>query len=538
MVSTEAEYTIARLPIDAVKGAGQLAAWPIHFGKTLYTNSYDTAFKALGVDTVDVPGEGIPAGVSVYDVAKTNLDMAAMIYYYAEIRSETKRLLQNFATEKGMTHEMTDPNVPSDLVLLQNAIVMTEKGLQAIQSTPENTDSTEALKTYQEMLAGLADLSKRFMLTTGDVEVFKSYFEILRNPTDMAAVYSDLVRYDKFVDPQFRLAFGGTEFNRKNVEDMIGPNNDTFIYHIDDDFTSSSMDIEGVFKGIYSELVWAIVITKSTKKITVVFRGSTNLQDWVHNVSGNMVDCKFPGYTTDQAEKEPRASYGRVHEGFYSYLTDKTKPGRDGSTKSKGEEIVGMLKGLFEQDEYADYDLVVTGHSLGGSMSTMFAYRCACLEDDFPGKMITNVSFASPFVGGPSFRSKFIELERKKKIKHLRVSNYQDVVPLIPACSFPLPNGVEFYKHVGMNIRLYEGGDLAAPNYRRFYPKEGSLLNGVRNAMHTSIPLGLSVGIIGKHLCGEYHKRLTYKDTKEELEKLTLDDLYATKDIVGWEYYE
>ena len=166
--------------------------------------------------------------------------------------------------------------------------------------------------------------------------------------------------------------------------------------------------------------------------------------------------------------------------------------------------------------------------------TSLFAFRAAT-EKNF-NVPITNVSFASPFVGNDEFREKFVDLERLKKIRHLRISNYQDLVTLIPATTFPLPNGIQTFKHTGMNIRLYEGRDLLAPSYRRFYPKMGSITNGLRNAMHANIPLGLSVSPISNHLCPEYTKRLTNEKTKEELSKLSLDELYGDKSITGWDY--
>ena len=316
---------------------------------------------------------------------------------------------------------------------------------------------------------------------------------------------------------------------------MSDPN--TFIHYIDDDFTTSSLDLEGIFGGFFAELVWALVVNKTDKTLTVAFRGSINVQDWIADLNLFMVDCDLPGYTSDEAVGKS-AKYGRVHGGFYEYLFSKTKAGRNGSTKSKAEEIVGMLRGLLAQPEYEGYSIVVTGHSLGGSLSTLFAYRCACL-DDFGPAMITNVSFASPLVGDADFRAKFVELERKRKIRHLRVSNYQDLVTLMFASSLPtLRSGLETYKHVGMNIRLYDGGDLLAPSYRRFYPKEGDLLNGLRNTVHGNIPLALSVGVIGRHLLPEYTKRLSNKDTKKYLQSLTLDQLYGNEEVTGWEYLD
>jgi len=195
---------------------------------------------------------------------------------------------------------------------------------------------------------------------------------------------------------------------------------------------------------------------------------------------------------------------------------------------------MGDLEGLLSTPEYKDYSVFVTGHSLGGALSTMFSFRAAALGDF--EKTITNVSFASPFVGDEVFRDKFIDLERKRRVRHLRISNYQDVVTLIPATTYPGLSGVGFFKHVGMNIRLYKGGDLLAPSYRRFYPKMGSLTNEVRNAMHANLMLGLSPTPIKFHLMPEYKTRLTDERTVEELSKLTLDELYANNEITGWSY--
>lgn len=102
--------------------------------------------------------------------------------------------------------------------------------------------------------------------------------------------------------------------------------------------------------------------------------------------------------------------------------------------------------------ENKGYSLHITGHSLGGALSTMMAFRAAAL-DHFPGTTVMNVSFASPFFGGQEFRDNFVALEKKKKIKHLRVSNDKDVVPLIPFMTITSPLCMT-YKHVGMNLSL------------------------------------------------------------------------------------
>jgi hypothetical protein len=347
----------------------------------------------------------------------------------------------------------------------------------------------------------------------------------------MTEVKSDLVLYNSFISPGFRLSFGGTEFNLQQVTDQVNHHENTYIHRIDHEHTSTSLPNPGGFvDGFVAEIVWAIVVCEKDKKITVVFRGSANAMDWLKNAQVNMTDFVLPGFVANN--QQPGRSYGRVHRGFYKYLFGPTSRGTNGSTKSKAEEIIGILKGdFFDKKKYKDYDLFVTGHSLGGSLSTLFAARAAALNEF---NMVTNVSFASPFVGNQEFREKIYSWEMKKKIRHLRITNNQDCVPLIPCCTLPLPE-FETYKHVGMNIRLY-GDDLFSPTYRRFYPKMGSVNIALRDTINNNIVLGLSVGIIGKHLCPEYTKRLTNSKMKEDLKKITLDELYGNKDITGWSY--
>lgn len=315
---------------------------------------------------------------------------------------------------------------------------------------------------------------------------------------------------------------------------MISSGYNSYIHKIDDDFTTTSADLDALLFGLQNEVTWAIVICEKKKKVTVVFRGSSNTRDWVTNFTNTVVPCQFPGFTTLDSADDEKQVFGNVHRGFYQYLFGPTKQGWNGSTKSKGEEIVGTLKAeIFDEPEYADYSLEVTGHSLGGALSTLLATRLAALND-FPGKTITNVSIASPYVGDQAFRESFVELERSRKIRHLRVSNYQDMVPLIPPFSLDvLPKTL---KHVGMNIRLYEEGDFLAPKYRRYYPKKDAVVNNLRNTMSQDLALGLSVGIISKHLCPEYCRRLCA--AKKDLENLTLDQLYSNKEVTGWSFVD
>jgi predicted lipase len=145
-----------------------------------------------------------------------------------------------------------------------------------------------------------------------------------------------------------------------------------------------------------------------------------------------------------------RTNYGKVHEGFYKYLYDNTKPGSDGLTISKADEILGKLRALFKT--YPEYTLWVTGHSLGAALSTLFAFRAA-MDFGARSKPVMNVTFASPFVGDRTFQENFQSLEKTGRIRYLRISNEDDMVPLVPFATLDVPP--KPYKHVGMSVRLY-----------------------------------------------------------------------------------
>lgn len=159
-------------------------------------------------------------------------------------------------------------------------------------------------------------------------------------------------------------------------------------------------------------------------------------------------------------------------------------------------------------------------------MSTLFAFRAAT-EKKLP--MVTNVSFASPRVGDQKFRDEFYKLERTNRIRHLRVANDEDEVPLIFPAS--IPTAVPF-KHTGMNLRLYKSSSWIKS--RIFYPKKGSWTNEIFNGVISNVVSGLSVGVISKHLCPEYSTRLDAAE--DELKKITLEGLYSDHDITGWKF--
>ena len=90
------------------------------------------------------------------------------------------------------------------------------------------------------------------------------------------------------------------------------------------------------------------------------------------------------------------------------------------------------------------------------------------------------ISVASPYVGNVKFLLAFQSLERLGRLMHLRVSNAEDLVSLMPIAApklglniKDLKNGIaDVYRHCGIQLRL---NDLSkkdiGPTYKLVYPQ-------------------------------------------------------------------
>jgi hypothetical protein len=154
-----------------------------------------------------------------------------------------------------------------------------------------------------------------------------------------------------------------------------------------------------------------IAISEGKKRITVVFRGSESISDWYYDLMVFKQNLKDDIY---------------VHSGFYTQLT----------TNSVYDELVENIKTVLH--EHPDFDIYVTGHSLGGALSTLFGYMLANTVES----KVNVVSFASPRVGNYEWKKSF---EETKNLTHYRITNKRDIVT-----AFPMYR----YYHVGINIQL------------------------------------------------------------------------------------
>mmetsp|Transcript_25552 Transcript_25552/g.61436 ORF Transcript_25552/g.61436 Transcript_25552/m.61436 type:complete len:181 (+) Transcript_25552:272-814(+) len=104
---------------------------------------------------------------------------------------------------------------------------------------------------------------------------------------------------------------------------------------------------------------------------------------------------------------------------------------------------------------------MVTGHSLGGALASLFAVSAAC-HDDVP-KPVRCITHAQPLVGDVRLLESVRKLEGSGDLLLLRTRVGEDGVPAVPAFS-PKPRFV--YAHIGMELKMYDIDDDDAPGGR------------------------------------------------------------------------
>jgi hypothetical protein len=126
------------------------------------------------------------------------------------------------------------------------------------------------------------------------------------------------------------------------------------------------------------ELVYGIAVDHVHKRAIVTFRGSETGEDWVRNLGGNYKNVANPHFVQGGKEQPEKI---RLHTGFHDYLLKKP-------WLSDREKKYDMIKRELAKVIKANpgYALFVTGHSLGGALSTIFTFYISSeMEDLFFG---------------------------------------------------------------------------------------------------------------------------------------------------------
>ena len=156
--------------------------------------------------------------------------------------------------------------------------------------------------------------------------------------------------------------------------------------------------------GTYGGHASVLVVEHTKPAIVVAFRGSESLADWL--VNAMRWKTPFTPLENHQA---------RVHAGFMAQYT-------------------GLRMELFRHlmsHRREGLELIVTGHSLGGALATMFATELAIV---LPQASVQCYSFNAPRVGNVAFVQAVGALPN---LRVMRRNTTYDLVPLLlPWCGF------------------------------------------------------------------------------------------------------
>lgn len=294
------------------------------------------------------------------------------------------------------------------------------------------------------------------------------------------------------------------------------------------------------------EMVHSVVVNEIKKRVTVIFRGSVTQKDFIQ-------DAKCAQHKMDNPvarlvdNKQHTTENIRVHTGFHEYLFQENEEG-----VTRIDQVLGEAKQQLEK--HPGYRLYITGHSLGGALSTLFGFFAAANDDmiALSNGPIVIYSVASPYCGNWKFRMAFQELERQKRVQHLRIANAEDMVTLLPFASAKLSafsplatmmkGAGNLYKHVGIRLQMSQDGDHDP--FSLFYPKDQSNEDDYNKEITEALKSGKSLAkafyycarkdfdtVVKFHSCEEYEERL--EENKTSMVGVTLDDLYADKSVVG-----
>jgi hypothetical protein len=226
-----------------------------------------------------------------------------------------------------------------------------------------------------------------------------------------------------------------------------------------------------------------VYVAQNDKAIVVAFRGSQapttldGLKDWLLTNANNYLIIPEGQLGTDFAAAGVGA---RFHRGFMEALAEIWDP---------------LLKALTDATAAGERPLWVTGHSLGGALALMAAWR---LERNFiPIHEV--LTFGAPMVGNDAAARAF---ERQFTGKIFRFVNLEDPVPLLPSISLVANS----YAHCQSEVSMAAGTIASA--LEALKESAGSAVGQLLEATHIDQVWKAVQSRISAHFIEHYEERV------------------------------
>jgi len=191
--------------------------------------------------------------------------------------------------------------------------------------------------------------------------------------------------------------------------------------------TGFSVKMVKVIQNIKEDTLGFVSLDSSRREIIVTFRGTNNPENLV-------LDAAYEWF------RSPYHDGTRMHKGFYA------------ATISLYPQVLELVKSLSAQAP--TYKVIITGHSLGGAMSTLTYYF---LSHDLPHLNYVLITFGEPRAGDRAFA----DYINRQNLTSARVVNELDIVPHLLTTSLGFAHHLtEFWTQNGVtsacNMRDYE----------------------------------------------------------------------------------
>mmetsp|Transcript_43207 Transcript_43207/g.65267 ORF Transcript_43207/g.65267 Transcript_43207/m.65267 type:complete len:431 (-) Transcript_43207:244-1536(-) len=366
---------------------------------------------------------------------------------------------------------------------------------------PDYVDDGNLYRNVKDMIALSSYIYEHAALLEEVDEVKSPWFQFWKQGRPKNEELHEALSAGKTVGQVLETCYENIEILQKKSGDVVDATKVIANDLDDDQDTDATRDsvilaINADEEDVDKSCVYAIIVNHKLKRVSIVFRGTSNMGDWGTDVLVTQKKVDNPAASLTGIPKL------KIHSGFAKSIL---KDGRIDAILDEVKSHMQSLKG---------YRFFVTGHSLGGALATLFGFYAAA--DDDLAKMIYGpvsiFSVASPRVGGTAFQESHKILEQVGRLRHARTHNENDKVSRVPYL-----NGN--YKHVGLEIRLRAkrlglGPILDYPSFAQWVQVGSSFAETVLT----------SLDALRLHGCELARDRLKF--SRELLENTTLEKEY------------